>query len=217
MKEVYKALEALEGGEKLVELVKASEKMKGELEKKNRELTSEAEQYADLDLTKLKTASEFIEGAGGVEAIQTAIAKADGFDTNEAKLKEQKDAYDALVRAKEEEAEGFTQRIAESNLRAELLPKFVGNFNESGAKVLLDHAMRSGMVGTGEGGLFFKDGDSITPFSAGGFDKLKEHSDFAFALKKPSGGNEGAGSGAGGNTSTGTKTLLDKLESEFQA
>jgi hypothetical protein len=204
MKEVYKALEGLEGGEKLVELVKASETERGDFEKENRTLVANAEQYADLDIAQLKTMSEFVETNGGVEGVQGLIAKAEGFDTNEEKIKTQKAEYDALVTKHGEEAESFGARIAESNLRTELIPQFADTFN--GSNVLLDRAILSGLVGKNESGLYYKSGDDVTSFGAGGFDKLKEHPDFAFALKTPSGGNEGAGSGAGGNASNNDDT-----------
>ena len=201
MKEVYKALEGLEGGEKLVELVKATVAERDNLAKDNRTLKSENEQFAELDIAKLKSVSEFVENAGGVESLQGAIAKAEGYDTNEEKLKAKQKEYDELEQRHKKDADAFAARIAESNLRAELLPQFVESFE--GSNVLLDRAISSGMVGRNDSGLFFKDGDSVTPFSAGGFDKLKEHADYSFALKKPSGGDEGAGSGSGNTSNNG--------------
>ena len=215
MKEVYTALESIEGGEKLVELVKASVQERADYEKENRSLKAENEQYKELDIATLKAYNEFVENAGGIDSLQSAIAKAEGYDTNEEKLKQKQDEYEALKKQHESDSENFSKRLEESNLKAELLPQFVDAFE--GSNVLLDHAMSRGMVGTSENGLYFKDGDSITPFSAGGFDKLKEHGDFSFALKKPSGGNEGAGSGSGGITSAKPKTLADSLNEAFSS
>jgi len=215
MKEVYEALSGLEGGEKLVELVKASVKELGEAQKENRSLKAEQEQYKDIDLATLKTMSEFVESSGGVEALQSALAKSEGYDTNEEKLKQKQAEFDAFRQKHEQEAEAFTAKLAESNLRAEVLPQFVDAFE--GSNVLLDRAVSNGFVGKNESGLYFKNGDDVTPFSAGGFDKLKEHPDFSFALKKPSGGGEGAGSGAGDTSGNNKKTLAERFEQSFQA
>ena len=146
----------------------------------------------------MKTASEFIETNGGVKSLQDAIAKAEGYDTNEGKIAEQKKAYDDLVLKHSDESEAFQAQLAESNLRADLLPQFVEAFK--GSNVLLDRAISTGIVGKDENGVFYNDGTTKVKLSDGGFDKLKEHPDYSFALNLPTGGDEGAGSGAGNVT-----------------
>jgi len=215
MKEVYEALEKIEGGDKLVELVKASVTKNGELEQDVRKLTDSAKQYEDIDLAVLKTASEFIENNGGVKSLQEAIAKAEGYDTNEGKLAEQKKEYDDLVLKHSDESTAFQAQLAESNLRADLLPQFVEAFK--GSNVLLDRAISTGIVGKDENGVFYNDGTTKVKLSDGGFDKLKEHPDYSFALNLPTGGDEGAGSGAGNITNNKQGSMLERLEADHQA
>jgi len=215
MKEVYEALEKIEGGDKLVELVKASVTKNGELEQDVRKLTDSAKQYEDIDLAVLKTASEFIENNGGVKSLQEAIAKAEGYDTNEGKLAEQKKEYDDLVLKHSDESTAFQAQLAESNLRADLLPQFVEAFK--GSNVLLDRAISTGIVGKDENGVFYNDGTTKVKLSDGGFDKLKEHPDYSFALNLPTGGDEGAGSGAGNITNNKQGSMLERLEANHQA
>jgi len=215
MKEVYEALEKLEGGEKLVELVKTSEVKIGDLEKENRTLVSTAEQYKDLDFAKLQTAGEFVEKNGGIEGVQGLIAKAEGYEDNAEKMKLKDDENLALKQKFDDQAVAHSEDIAKRDLHADLLPDFVKAYG-GGANVMLDRAIEKGLVAKGETGLITKIGDTATDFKAGGFDKLKELSDFSFGLQKPSGGDEGAGSGSGDCTSNEKpKTLEQKLQEDF--
>jgi len=218
MKEVYKALEALEGGEKLVELVKATVVKNGELEKDMRKLNETVKQYDGVDIAELKTLSEFVETNGGVKALQGAIAKAEGYDTNEERMKTKDAEYEQSKAKYEAEAIESSEKLAKAETLATFTAFASADFKEGLGATFMPLAVERGDVKINENGnLAFKDGETFVEIASGGYDKFKENPTYKPSFNLPSGGDEGGGSGGGGgDTSNKTKTLEEKLEKDFR-
>lgn len=197
IKTIYEALSAIDGGAEMVTFLKDDVvKVRDEAESQNRTMKAQLEQIKDLDIADLKSKAEFIDGSGGVEELQKVIAKAQGYEGNEEKLKQAKADFEALQAKHQGEVEKSAQEVALLNTKLDLIPKISGVMNADSIEDVVQMAISTGYVSKGENGLSVKDGDSVLSWAEGGSEKFKER--FSYALNKPSGGNAGGGASQGG-------------------
>jgi len=215
MKDIYTAIESLEVENKteMVEFLKTKTSEADTLEGKVRTLENEAKQYEGLDIPALKTASEFIETNGGVSALQDHIANSKGYADNQAIIEAEKQKYKDLEDKHNADASKWESEKARMNLISDAGKHFNSETGFNTPDILLEYAVDKGFVVKNETGLCSVIDNVTTPFSGGGFDKLKEHSSFKGAVKIPSGGNVGGGAN-GGNTNTNSGN--ESLEQLFQ-
>ncbi len=198
MKNVYELIESSESEKKteMVDFLKDFVKTTGETEAKARTLEADAEQWKDLDISSLKTASEFLEKNGGAEAVLKAVAKAEGYEDNNALLEQKQKEYNELEAKQKGIAETWQAEKDLLLLKADVRPRF-DDLNSP--DIMLDYAIANGFIVKNETGICTNVDGVVTPIETGGFDKLKEHSKFKGSVKLPSGGDIGGGVN-GGNT-----------------
>lgn len=210
IKTVYSALEGVEDGENLVQWLKDNTvKERDEAQSKVRTLENEAKAFEGLDVAVLKANTEFLDSKGGTDAIIDALAKAGGYEADLAKVKAEKDETAGLLAKANDAQEEINKANARLTLENKALPYFADAFESS--EMILETAINRGLLVMGDSGLSFKDGDNITPFSANGFERIKQYEMFKPNLKLPSGGGEPGGiNGNNNNGGNGSgETLAD--------
>lgn len=217
IKAIYEALSGIEGGSEMVEYIKTEVvKKRDDAESQNRTLQAQVDQFKDVDIAELKSKAEFVDNSGGVEKLHEAIAKAEGFEGNEAKMQEMKSKYSALEEKHKADSENSKKEVDLLNMRLDLMPQLAGVFRGNAIEDVLDSAIGKGFVFRGDTGICIKDGDEVLSFKDGGFEKFKER--YSYALDKPSGGGlSGGSSGSGGGGENKPTTLLEKLEANHKA
>jgi len=218
MKDIYTAIESLEAENKteMVEFLKTKASDSDTLEAKVRTLENNATQFEGLDIPALKTASEFIETNGGVSALQDHIANSKGYADNQATIEAEKQKYTDLENKHNTEAEGWETEKARMNLISDAGKHFNSETGFNTPEILLEYAVDKGFVVKNETGLCSVIDNVTTPFSGGGFDKLKEHSSFKGAVKTPSGGGVGGGANGGNTNENKPQDLASMLESAYK-
>lgn len=200
MKEVYAALEKLEGGAELVAMAKAEVSKVADLEAKLRQGEKKLEAFAGVDPADYKAIKEFVDGAGGLKAITETMGKA---ESNEAKYSKLLEDHGKTLEAKTKETEAVRKEAERLALENKVQPFFIENFN-AGANVM-KMAIDAGLIQNTESGLMFVNGATTKPLDAVAYEELKAHDLTKWALKTPAGGGEGGG--VGGNN---RQNVIDK-------
>lgn len=197
MKEVYQALEALEGGAELVKLVKDQVAKANDAEARIRQYEKQVE---GVDISELKALKDFADKLGGVNGISDALQKASADESEKKRLSELVAKHDQDKNDLRKQTEQFEIQMKRLQIENRVQPYFVENFNSG--QNLMKIALDSGMIVEGESGLCFKSGDTLKPLDGGGWEDLKQHSDMKWALKTPAGGGVGGGVNGGKTEST---------------
>lgn len=206
IKAVYSALEGVEDGANLVQWLKDNTiKERDEAQQQVRTLENEAKAFEGLDIAVLKSNTEFLESKGGADAVIDAIAKAGGYEADIAKVTAEKDEQARLMAKAQGEQDELNKVNARLTLENKAMPYFSDAFESS--EMVLETALNRGIVVMGDGGLSFKNGDNITPFSDGGFENVKQFEMFKPNLKRPSGGDESGGINGNNNNNNGDTSL----------
>lgn len=198
MKELFELLESSEEGKALLGAVKEKFSSVNSVEAELRTVKSQLEQYSELNIAELQAKAQYVDEKGGMEAIDSSVAKANGVEDLKAQAEADRKAREALEAEWQGKWEKQTQELQRKTLETEVMPYFAKDFKEGLSGVLLKHAIDNNLIVRGEDGLFTDIDGTRKPFSQG-YEDLKQLDSFKGGLSTPSGGDVGGGAN-GGNT-----------------
>lgn len=214
MKELFDFLENAEGGSELLGAVK--EKFSGfnSVEAELRTANNKLKQFEGVDIASLQAKAQFVDDKGGIESINSNIAKANGVDDLKEQARIDMEEHEKRETEWNTKYEAMQKELDRSSLENKALTYFADEFNNPDKimKMVIDE----GLIGVGENGLYYQNGDNKKSFSDGGFEELKLNDSYNWALKKPSGGNIGGGANTGNTgNAKGSQSLADQLDAVF--
>ena len=171
-------------------------------------------EFDEMDIAGMKAASEFMEKNGGSDKLLDLKAKAEGYEEDKSRIEAEKQAAAADAEKYKLEAED----AANKNKRLSLVNETTGAISKvfRTSDLILNNAIDSGYLYTGEIGATVKVGDIIKPLADGGMDLLMGIDAYKDAIISPDGTGTQLSGVSNSDNNSNNKTLAQQLDAAMK-